>query len=387
MEPVELREGGLLLRPWRAEDAEAVFQACQDAQIQRWTMVPRPYRMQDAVGFVTQRTEQEWAAGTGAPLGVFDQASGMLLGATGLVSLDRTAGVGEIGYWTAPWARGQGVAADAARAVVRFGQNTLGLRRIVWRAEVGNHASRLVAARIGVRFEGVARAGLPTHDGLRDGWVGAVLAGELREADAPVSPALARAVARCHAFGQPQPTLTGTTGRGATVRLRPLRSDDIPACIRACNDPESVRFTTVPHPYQLEDAVAFVHEVAPAGWARGVEAIFAVADADDSLVGTMALRLSGDELTTPHGDVGYLMGPWARGQGYASAALRLLVDWGVRALALHRIEWRAYVGNTASRQTAQRAGFRVEGEQRQVLAHRGEYVDAWIGARLASDPA
>ncbi len=387
MEPVELREGGLLLRPWRAEDAEAVFQACQDAQIQRWTMVPRPYRMQDAVGFVTQRSAQEWAAGTGAPLGVFDPASGMLLGATGLVSLDRAAGIGEIGYWTAPWARGQGVAADAARAVVRFGQDTLGLRRIVWRAEVGNHASRLVAARIGVRFEGVARAGLPTHDGLRDGGVGAVLAGELREADAPESPAQARAVARCHAFGKPQPTLTGTTSSGATVRVRPPRAEDIPAYVRACQDPQSARFTTVPQPYQLEDAVMFVQNIAPAVWARGTEAIFAVADADDSLVGTMSLRLSGDELTTAVGDVGYLLGPWARGQGYASAALRLLVDWGWRALALHRIEWRAYVGNTASRRTAERAGFQVEGEQRQVLTHRGEYVDAWIGARLATDPA
>jgi RimJ/RimL family protein N-acetyltransferase len=242
-----------------------------------------------------------------------------------------------------------------------------------------------VAARIGVRFEGVARAGLPTQDGLRDGWVGGLLTGELRAADAAENPALARAVARCHAFGAAQPTLAGTTSAGATVRLRPLRAEDIPACVRACQDPDSVRFTVVPHPYRLEDAVTFVQDITPGLWARGTEAVFAVADAQDAFVGTMALRLTGDELTTPIGDVGYLLGPWARGQGIASAALRLLVDWGWRALGLQRIEWRAYVGNIASRRTAERAGFRFEGEQRRALPHRGEYVDAWVGARLASD--
>ena len=196
---------------------------------------------------------------------------------------------------------------------------------------------------------------------------------------------MVRASARCRVFGTPQPTLQAVCPDGSPVRLRPLRIDDVPACMQACNDPDTVRYTTVPHPYAEHDAVGFITGFAPGQWARGVEAIFAVADGDDAFVGTMALRLHGDELTTPTGDVGYLIGPWARGRGYASTALRALCDWGFRALALHRIEWQAYVGNRASRATAQRAGFRVEGEQRQALVHRGDYRDAWLGARLATD--
>lgn len=385
MDPVELRQGDLLLRPWVPGDAEAVFRACQDPLIQRWTNVPVPYTREHAETFVGSFTSRVWAEETDAPLGVFDAGSGELLGATGLVALDRQAGIGEIGYWTAPWARGRGVATGAAYATTRWALESLGLHRVVWRAQVGNHASRLVAARIGVRFEGVTRAGLPTRDGWRDGWVGAVLPGDLRDPEAPPDPALVGAAVRCRVFGGPQPTLHTVTADQAPVRLRPLRLDDVPACVQACRDPDSVRYTTVPDPYRETDAESFILTYAPDSWARGIEAVFAIADADDALVGTIALRLRGDELFTPIGDVGYLVGPWARGRGYASAALRAVSDWGFASLGLRRIEWLAYVGNTASRATAERAGFRVEGELRQALPHRGTFRDVWIGARVASD--
>ncbi|MFD0784173.1 GNAT family N-acetyltransferase, partial [Micromonospora azadirachtae] len=106
MEPTEIREDGLLLRPWRADDAEDVFRACQDPDIQRWTTVPRPYLPEHAHGFVTDFTADAWREGTGAPFAVCDATTGELLGSCGLVALDTRLGSGEVGYWTAPWARG-----------------------------------------------------------------------------------------------------------------------------------------------------------------------------------------------------------------------------------------------------------------------------------------
>jgi RimJ/RimL family protein N-acetyltransferase len=380
---MELREGGLLLRPWRPEDADAVYRACQDPLIQRWTGIPSPYTREHADGFVAGFAPQHWAARTRADLGVFDAATAELLGSSGLIALDLTCGTAEVGYWVAPWARGRGVATDSTRAVARWAR-ALGVERLGWRAEVGNHASRLVAARIGVRFEGVARAAIRRYGG-RDAWVGALLTGELRESDAPGDPALARATVRCHVFGRPQPTLQATTHRGEPIRLRPLELKDATACARACQDPLTTRYTTVPDPYDETHAESFINTDAPAAWARGTEAIFAVADDHDEFVGTMALRLPRDELYTTTGDVGYLVGPWARGRGYASAALRAVTDWGFASLALRRIEWQAYVGNAASRAAAEQAGFRIEGELRQSMIHRGTYKDIWIGARLATD--
>jgi len=376
MEPVELRAGGLLLRPWRPEDAEAVLCAAEDPEM--------PRLLRAAAIASVHRGSDEPGPATEVPLGVFDAATGDLLGTAGLVRLDQEAEQAELGYWVTPAVRRRGVATEAARAVARYALDVLGLRRLVWRARVGNHASRLVAARIGVRFEGIAR---DTRIGSvwADAWVGALLPGELREAAAAGDPELVRTAARCRVFGAPPPILQAFCPDDAPVRLRPLESKDVPGCVQACNDPATARYTTVPQPYGEADAEGFITRFAPQQWARGLEAIFAIADADDAFVGTMALRLHGDELTTPTGDVGYLVGPWARGHGYASTALGAITEWGFRALALHRIEWQAYVGNTASRATAERAGFRVEGEHRHALQHRGGYEDAWIGARLATD--
>ena len=83
MELVEIIEDGVLLRPWRETDAEAVHRACQDPDIQRWTTVPRPYRPEHAHGFVTEMSRKAWAEGTGAPFAVCDPATGELLGSAG----------------------------------------------------------------------------------------------------------------------------------------------------------------------------------------------------------------------------------------------------------------------------------------------------------------
>lgn len=384
MEAVQLREGGLLLRPWRLEDADGLAGAMQDPLIARWGgSFPTPYTRSDAVEHI-ERATRDWAEGTAAALAVVDPATGELLGSAGLSQLNHRLGQAEITYWTAAGARGRRIAVDAVRAVVRFAHDRLGLHRIGWRAEVGNHASRLVAARAGFRFEGIRRAELPSGQGWRDAWAGCLLPGELREATEDDA-ALARVAARSRVFGGGQPTLQTSTVGGAQVRLRPLRVEDAAACMAAASDPASVRYTEVPHPYTSDDAQSFITALAPRRWLEGTAGIFAIADADDGYVGSMDLRLVGDELTTDLGDVGYLVGPWARGKGYASAALRAVCDWGFAELDLHRIEWRAYVGNTGSRGVARRAGFTVEGTTRRGLNHRGTYEDAWLGARLRED--
>lgn len=50
---MELREGSISLRPWEPDDADPVYEACQDPEIQHWIpLIPRPYRREDAVAFV-----------------------------------------------------------------------------------------------------------------------------------------------------------------------------------------------------------------------------------------------------------------------------------------------------------------------------------------------
>jgi RimJ/RimL family protein N-acetyltransferase len=385
MEPVEIREADLLLRPWRAEDADVVFRACQDPDIQRWTPTPQPYLREHAEEFVGEQSTRAWAEGTAARFAVLDAGGEEPVGYTGLVRFDPDTKSGEIGFWTAPWARGRGVATRSARAVARWGFAALGVRRLLWRAEIGNHASRAVAARLGMRVEGVARQALLRRPGgaLADGWIGALLPGELREADAPLSPADTLIVHRAAAFGRPQPELAAWAADGTALRVRPLAERDLDAIAAACQDAESARWTGLPVPYRLADAQFFVHEHGPGQWARGDGIACAIADADDAYSGSIELRISGDDPSVA--DVGYLVAPWARGRGFAPAALRELCRWGFDALALRRIEWRAYVGNTASRRVAEKAGFTVEGVARGGCVQRGDAHDAWTASLLRGE--
>jgi RimJ/RimL family protein N-acetyltransferase len=83
--------------------------------------------------------------------------------------------------------------------------------------------------------------------------------------------------------------------------------------------------------------------------------------------------------------VGFLTAPHARGRGYMSAALARVARYGIEELGIKRVEWKAHVGNDASRRVAEKAGFRYEGILRSGVAAHGERFDTWISSFLPED--
>jgi ribosomal-protein-serine acetyltransferase len=63
----------------------------------------------------------------------------------------------EIGYWLSEAATGRGLMTRAARAMLGYAFETLGLNKVGLRAEVENSPSRAVADRLGFTFDGVDR--------------------------------------------------------------------------------------------------------------------------------------------------------------------------------------------------------------------------------------
>jgi len=182
---VALSTPRLILREWRETDIDAITEACQDEQIQRYTMVPAPYTRADAEKFVRETSPALRAAGTDAVFGVFAADPGTLVGAVGLHRIAQVAepagGSAGIGYWTAPWARRRGYTTEAVAAVCRWGFQEFGLALIRWDAIVGNDGSWKVARRNGFVLEGTRRACL-LHRGVRkDLWVGSLLSTEFAE--------------------------------------------------------------------------------------------------------------------------------------------------------------------------------------------------------------
>ena len=170
-----------------------------------------------------------------------------------------------------------------------------------------------------------------------------------------------------------------TAGR---LHLRPWSGYDESAVLEACSDPDIQRWTTVPSPYTREDAHAWVTVLSPQGWEAGTAASFAVLDATS---GTVLASVGLHHIAGGTAEVGYWCAPWARGTGVITEALGPVCRWGFGELGLRRIEWVAGIGNWASRAVAEKCGFRVEGVIRDGLHQRGQRVDGWLGALLATD--
>jgi RimJ/RimL family protein N-acetyltransferase len=170
-----VRTDRLVLRPYRPEDAEAVHRACQDEQILRWLTVPSPYTWDDAVEFVTRTAVSARAEQRGLLTAV--EADGEFVGSAGLHFPASLLGPG-VGYWLAPWGRGRGYAAEAARGLADWALRH-GAPRVHLFADVGNAPSQAAARRAGFTQEGVVRSCLPYRDDSRgDGVLFSRLAGE-----------------------------------------------------------------------------------------------------------------------------------------------------------------------------------------------------------------
>jgi RimJ/RimL family protein N-acetyltransferase len=151
--------GGALvtLRPWRSSDRDAVFTACQDPDIQRWTTVPSPYLHEHAAGFVDGYAKEQWVTRRGTPFCIASTGDDEVLGSCDVFSIDTKNLVAEMGYWVAPWARGQGVASQAVGILSGWAMGDIGLGRLELLIRPDNAASRAVAERAGGVFEGILR--------------------------------------------------------------------------------------------------------------------------------------------------------------------------------------------------------------------------------------
>jgi len=84
--------------------------------------------------------------------------------------------------------------------------------------------------------------------------------------------------------------------------------------------------------------------------------------------------------------IGYWRRASAIGQGYATEAVRVLVDLAVGPLAARRVELRCDARNGPSRRVAQRVGFVLEGQLRNAfLAPDGQPADELVFALTPDD--
>ncbi|MFI9558310.1 GNAT family N-acetyltransferase [Nonomuraea endophytica] len=154
----ELFTARLRLRRPDRRDLPGLAATGADARTQAFTTVPRGYTEADARGFL-RHVEQARADGEGVAWTVEERESGRYVGSVDLKDTDWRMRTTEVGYMTAPWARGQGYIGEAVLAVARWIFADHGFQRLQLRAAASNTSSQRVAEKAGFVREGVARNG------------------------------------------------------------------------------------------------------------------------------------------------------------------------------------------------------------------------------------
>jgi len=168
----------ITLRPAEMRDVDAILATCTDPETREWTSMPLDYGREKAIGFVEGYAPGWWERGDGAAWVIADP-SGDYAGQLDLRIDPRDRKVADVGFITAPQARGRGYMTAAVRAAVEFGFGELGLERIEWRAHVGNEGSKRVAEKVGFVYEGTLRHGCTRRGERRDAWFGAIIRADL----------------------------------------------------------------------------------------------------------------------------------------------------------------------------------------------------------------
>ena len=416
---IRLSDGGVTLRPWRVADAALMAAACADPDIALYCMMPAGYTEAMARDFIAD-APRAWSQEGWLHLALTPEGDDEPVGAVGALAVDRASSGAELGYWVMPEFRRRGLARAGVSLVTDWAFETLGLRRMAIGTMVGNVPSRRIARALGYRPEALFRSYRPLGErrtdcisysllreespangegrtvsgsaavggGTASGATlsgGAAASGSIGSPpDEVLLPALADARTDYPPVTPTLPTAPPPLGDG-TIALRPYTEADIPDLVRACNDPETLRWLTVlPTPYTEADAREFLAQ-AVTGWETNYDALYCIADArTDRLLGGVGLH--GDEAWAGVAEIGYHVAPWARRRGVATAAARLVAHWGLEVLGLARIQILADTRNAGSCGVAAKLGFTREGLQRSDHGREGDTGDHAVFSLLAGDP-
>jgi RimJ/RimL family protein N-acetyltransferase len=192
--------------------------------------------------------------------------------------------------------------------------------------------------------------------------------------DATIRPVLA-------GLAPPDPPL----GDGVVTLRLPDPDRDAPTLAVFNADPAIRRWSLGGTPAPTDPNAFFAAQLER--WRRGTDAIFSIdAVGHEQRVGIARVMFG---LVDPFGfaEVGYILLPDGRGQGYATRTVRLLAQWVFDDLGIGRLQARTGVDNTASHRVLERVGFQREGVARapHVLPVSGERIDCVMWALLPGD--
>lgn len=137
----------------------------------------------------------------------------------------------------------------------------------------------------------------------------------------------------------------------------------------------------IPYPYPDGAAEQWI-AAQPAAFEQKENVVFAITLPTNELVGAIHLRLSGNDQC---GELGYWIGEHFWGRGYATEAVRAVIDFGFDTIGLHRIEAHHLSRNPSSGRVMQKAGMQHEGTMRERVLKNGRFESLEVYGVLAHE--
>jgi RimJ/RimL family protein N-acetyltransferase len=147
----EIETRRLVLRPWREEDAESLYEYARDPMVGPVAGWPVHTSVENSREIIRDILSAEGTYAvvlreTGEAIG----STGLMVGEAGNLSLPDTEG--EVGYWIGVPFQGRGYATEATREIIRHAFEDLGLATLWCGWFDGNEPSRRVAEKCGFRY-------------------------------------------------------------------------------------------------------------------------------------------------------------------------------------------------------------------------------------------
>ena len=147
----------LRLRPIERSDASAIQRAASAREIaDTMISIPHPYPANEAERYIA-RQQSELEAGRAVTYSIEHKAEGRFCGLVELRDIDREHSLGELSFWLAVDAWGQGYMSEVVNAALRYGFEGLGLNRLYAYHMLRNPATGRVLEKNGFKQEGLLR--------------------------------------------------------------------------------------------------------------------------------------------------------------------------------------------------------------------------------------
>jgi len=148
MQQPDIETPNLVLRPFSQADARQVQLLAGDPHIARMTSnVPHPYRDGMAEAWIAAHAQQ-FQQRSAVIFAITRKANGELVGAVSLTQM-----MTNLGYWVGVPFWGQGIGSEAAKHLVAYGFNELGLPELHAQHYLHNFASQSIIKKTGFIFQ------------------------------------------------------------------------------------------------------------------------------------------------------------------------------------------------------------------------------------------